>query len=349
MKNLFFFIIIILQISCTNKNETQNANKEQKQNDSKINGVTFVATRDSINDTAITPLKNYHANYAAIVPYAWMKSLAEPTVNYNEQKGWWGEKPQGVITTSKLMKEQGIKVLLKPQIWIGRGDYTGDINLTTHAAWQILESTYTDYIMRFAHLAAQQDIELFCIGTELDSFVRERPEYWQELIKKIRKIYKGKLTYAANWDNYQTVPFWQELDYIGVDAYFPISDQKTPDLIKINTAWDRWKLELSTLSRKRSKQILFTEYGYISADYAGLEPWKNAGIDREVNQEAQHLLFKGLFNAVWDEDWMAGGFIWKHHAEASNWNRYEKRFTPQNKKAQQTIAKTYKKYSAAKP
>jgi hypothetical protein len=169
------------------------------------------------------------------------------------------------------------------------------------------------------------------------------------LIKKIRTVYKGKLTYAANWDNYQTVPFWQELDYIGVDAYFPISDQKTPDLITIKTAWDRWKLELSTLSRKQNKQILFTEYGYISADYAGLEPWKNAGDDREVNQQAQHLLFKGLFDAVWQEDWMAGGFIWKHHAEKSYRRGYEKRFTPQNKKAAQTIAKTYQNTALQNP
>jgi hypothetical protein len=35
-----------------------------------------------------------------------------------------------------------------------------------------------------------------------------RPKYWQELILEIRKVYKGKLTYAANWDEFKRVPFW---------------------------------------------------------------------------------------------------------------------------------------------
>jgi hypothetical protein len=28
-----------------------------------------------------------------------------------------------------------------------------------------------------------------------------------QLIQKIRKIYSGKLTYAANWDSFETIPF----------------------------------------------------------------------------------------------------------------------------------------------
>jgi biotin synthase-like enzyme len=54
-------------------------------------------------------------------------------------------------------------------------------------------------ILDFAQLAQNENIELFCFGT-LGNAVAKRPEYWSQLIKKIKKIYSGKLTYAANWD-----------------------------------------------------------------------------------------------------------------------------------------------------
>jgi hypothetical protein len=60
-------------------------------------------------------------------------------------------------------------------------------------------------------------MELFCFGTELGNAIAKRPQYWSQLIVKIRK-YTGKLTYAANWDDFDKVPFWKELDYIGIDA-----------------------------------------------------------------------------------------------------------------------------------
>lgn len=341
------FVCFIALISCENKNQqvailTKKVENNVVLND-KINGITLVATHNPIESTAITPIVNFNANYAVIVPYAWMKSLDQPQVYYNEERGDWGEKPHGVKKTTVLMKQQQLKVLLKPHLWIGRGAYTGDIDLKSEADWKILENSYTDYIMRFVNIAAQENIEIFCIGTELDSFVTLRPQFWDQLISKIRKDYKGKLTYAANWDNYDDVHFWEQLDYIGVDAYFPVSEEKTPSILTVKESWKKWKVDLSTLSRKRNKKILFTEYGYISADYAGKEPWKNAGEDRAINEEAQAVLYQGLYESLWNEEWMAGGFIWKYHAEESRWRGYEKRFTPQDKMAQDVITNYYGK------
>ncbi|WP_339687561.1 glycoside hydrolase [uncultured Nonlabens sp.] len=344
MKKILYLLLAVSIISCNSPNEkgAQNQLDSNIKTISKINGISFVATRDSIDHTAITPVKNYNANYAAIIPYAWMKSLEQPQVNYEENRGWWGEKPHGVASTANHMKDQGIEVLLKPQIWIGRGDYTGNIKLESEEAWKVLEDSYTDYIMRFVHIAAKEKVGMFCIGTELDSFVKERPAYWLQLIKNIRKVYSGKLTYAANWDNYKHVTFWNDLDYVGVDAYFPLSDEKTPNAATLQQNWKKWKDEMKGVSKKYGKKILFSEYGYISADYAGKEPWKNAGEDRAVNEEAQQVLLQGLYDNVWQEEWMAGGFIWKHHAEKSRRRGYEKLFTPQGKKAQVTVTEAYR-------
>ncbi|AZQ45126.1 glycoside hydrolase [Nonlabens ponticola] len=308
-----------------------------------IDGISFVATRNPIDQTDVQPLLDYNADYAAVIPYGFMRDLSSPEVIYNTDRQWWGETKEGVEKTIELFHTDGLKVMLKPQIWIWRGEYTGNIQLENAQQWKQLEDSYSQYILDYAQVAQDQNVEMLCIATELDSFVDQRRDYWMELIKKIKAIYQGKITYAGNWDSYKNVHFWDQMDYIGVDAYFPLSDQKTPDSTTIANNWKKWKLELSTLSRKHDKQILFAEYGYISADYAGKEPWKNADETREVNNDAQQILLQGMYDNVWNEDWFAGGFLWKHHAEESR-RGFAKRFTPQGKPAAQTVAEAYKKY-----
>ena len=86
--------------------------------------------------------------------------------------------------------------------------------MTNEDDWQVLENSYTQFILLYAMLAQEIDAELFCIGTELEKFIEKRPQYWSNLIKEIKKVYKGKLTYAANWDEFKRTPFWSDLDYI---------------------------------------------------------------------------------------------------------------------------------------
>jgi hypothetical protein len=316
---------------------------QEKQSPDKINGITFVATRNPIDSTDVKPIQaDYAANYAAVIPYGFMRSLNDPEIYFNTDRQWWGERVDGARKTIILFQEENIKVMLKPQIWIGGGDYTGSISMLTNAKWKQLEESYTDFILTYARLAAETNTDIFCIGTEMDSFVAEQPAYWAKLIEQINAIYKGKLTYAGNWDTYDQVHFWDKLDYIGVDAYFPVSGEKTPTLTTLNTSWKKWKNEMSSLSRKHNKQILLTEYGYVSADYAGKEPWKNAGDERAVNIKAQENLLKGLYQNLWQEKWLAGGFLWKHHAE-TGWRGYEKLFTTQDKPAQAVVRANYSK------
>jgi hypothetical protein len=310
---------------------------------SMINGITFVATSSPIDSSAIMRLKTtYRANHAAVVPYAMMRDLNSPEVIFDSERGWWGESTEGATKTIQMMHGQNIAVMLKPQIWVWHGEYTGHIKLETEAQWQQLETSYERYIMNYAKLAQDTQVALFCIGTELESFVAARPTYWNKLITKIKSVYKGKLTYASNWDSYALVPFWEQIDYIGVDAYFPMCDLKTPSATNARASWEKWKVDLSSLSRKRNKPILFTEYGYISADYAGAAPWKDARDEHEVNEQAQMVLLETMYEEVWGEDWFAGGYLWKHHTEIGR-RSLDKQFSTQYKIAEKTVKKQYSK------
>jgi homoserine trans-succinylase len=65
-----------------------------------------------------------------------------------------------------------------------------------------------------------------------------------------------KLTYAANWDDFDKVPFWNELDYIGIDAYFPLSDATTHRCWNLD-AWQQHIKKIEKLQAKTKKNTLY--------------------------------------------------------------------------------------------
>lgn len=310
----------------------------------KINGVSFVSNRHSVDSTHVNPVRNVAANFAAVMPFGFVRSEEKSKVIFNSERQWFGERIEGGRNYITKLQDGNIKVMLKPQIWISRGEYTGYLKMETEAQWQELEHSYRDFILAYATLAQEEKTKIFCIGTELEQFVVNRPDYWVQLIKDIKKIYKGKLTYAANWDEYKRVTFWDQLDYIGVDGYFPVSDSETPTVAEAMEGWRPWKEEMSAFAKAQNKKILFTEWGYRSMNYAGKEPWVSDRSIDNVNLEAQSNATKAVFETLYPEDWFAGGFVWKwfifHDRSGGPENN---RFTPQNKPAEAVIRSYYER------
>lgn len=307
----------------------------------KIKGVSFVAPPKKIDQGAIRPVAEVRANYMSVIPYSFCP-VDSPALLYNAQFQWWGERTVGVIRTIELAHEQGIEVMLKPQIWLRHGTYTGTLEFENDEKWARWEKDFRSYILHFANIADSMNVPLFCIGTELKLSIAQRPQFWTKLIEEVREIYSGKITYAANWDDYKEVPFWSSLDYIGVDAYFPLSDDKKPKLDDISKEWEKWGRILEQVSRKHGKPILFTEAGYRSAQYGLKEPWvvsRKAPLDLET----QRLGYEALFNTVWKEDWMAGMFLWKWFSNDEGINQKDNDFSPQNKPAEELIREHYSK------
>lgn len=308
----------------------------------KINGVSFVASRDSINENHINPIVNVNANYAAIMPFGFIRNLEHPEIIYNTDRQWFGETRAGAKQYIEELYKKNIKIMIKPQIWVWRGEFTGLIEMKSEENWKALENTYSKFILEYAELAEEMQVEIFCIGTELEKFIDKRPQFWFSLIEKIRKTYKGKLTYAANWNEFDRTPFWSKLDYIGIDAYFPVGQSKTPTLKECLKGWKKHKQNIKDSFKKYDKPILFTEYGYRSVDYSGKEPWKSDRSMNQVNLEAQTNTTQALYETFWKEDWFAGGFIWKwfhSHDEVGGLNNHM--FTPQNKPVEAIIKQNY--------
>ena len=308
----------------------------------KINGISFVSSRESINKIHTIPVKKASANYVALMPFGFIKNLKSPEIRYNTQRQWFGETNGGLKQYAKEFKKQHIKLMVKPQIWIWGGEYTGYLTMQSEEDWKVLEDSYEDFILNYAKTAEELKADVFCIGTELEKFVANRPVYWKSLIQKIKKVYSGELTYAANWDEFKRVPFWSELDFIGIDAYFPLSDKKTPTVLDFEKGWQPHKELIKSYSKEYNKPIVFTEFGYRSVNYTGKEPWDAKSITGEVNLEAQKNGLQAVYNEFWKEEWFVGGFLWKwfhNHNEVGG--KQDNRFTPQNKPAEELIKQLY--------
>jgi len=331
------YILLFLLISSCSGAESQTTKR--------INGVSLVSTSSPIQEKDVQQIKNIEANYAAVIPFGFIRDMKTPHVEYNLEWQWFGETHVGVKQYVALLNSQGIEVMLKPQLWVGHGMYTGHIELEKEDDWVVLEKSYSEFILSYAQLANELETPIFCIGTELMIFVNRRPDYWKRLIIEIRALYTGKITYAANWDEFEGVSFWEELDLIGVDAYFPLTESNTPSLSDLEKKWSEYKDKIEVTSVTVNRPILFTEFGFRSVNFALKEPWSSHSVEGEVNLKIQATALQSLFNSFWHEEWFAGGFVWKwfpNHNDSGG--AKDNRFTPQNKPAEKVIKEVYLKH-----
>jgi hypothetical protein len=326
---LLFLLLILFNFSC----------KSQAQ---KMNGVSFVASRDTISSQHIKPVLNVQSNYVALMPYGFIKELSAPNITHNTNRQWFGETKNGLLQYAKRFQKEKVRIMVKPHIWVWRGEFTGNIKMDSEENWIILEESYTQFILTYAKAAENLNADILCIGTELEQFVANRPMYWQKIIKEIREIYKGKLTYAANWDEFKRVAFWKDLDFIGIDAYFPLSNKKSPTIAEYELGWKLHKSEILKVQKQFNKPVIFTEFGYRSVDFNGKKPWDSKRVEGGINLEAQANALQAIYNQFWNEEWFAGGFLWKwFHKHDEVGGEKNNRFTPQNKPAEELIRKLY--------
>jgi hypothetical protein len=238
----------------------------------------------------------------------------------------------------------GMTVMLKPHIdLIDKYDGTywrADIGHNNDENWAKWFSEYRRVILHYAKLAKKNNVAIFCVGTEL-AFTTQKPDEWRKVIQEVRDVFPGKLVYAANWDNFRNIEFWEELDYVGIDAYFPLVYDPDPSVDDIKKGWEKWKNEISSWQKNIGKPVLFTEIGYPSSPHAPHSPWQG-GMEGNADVEIQARCYEAFFETVWQEDWFAGVYWWKWNPNTRSGGMNNRQFTPQNKPAESIIEANYK-------
>ena len=111
-------------------------------------------------------------------------------------------------------------------------------------------------------------------------------DHWRALIEDVRAVFSGRVGYAANFDHYQQVGFWQSLDVMGINAYFSLRDQvfeqETEETL-YPMFLESWGGVLRTIGEYRRGQglehmpLIFTEMGYTRRARSTIQPWADDG------------------------------------------------------------------------
>jgi hypothetical protein len=145
--------------------------------------------------------------------------------------------------------------------------------------------------------------------------------------------FTGKITYAASIDpslglvkpEWQAIPWWDATDYIGVDAYFPLTAGADTSPEDLAAAWQGQKRStdlagqnvgdvikaFDALSQQFNKSVLFTAAGYESISQANTSPPGNKDSpDAVIDQQEQLFDMQALLTTFTQQPWWAG-VIWK--------------------------------------
>lgn len=341
---LFIAIFAVLLIIASTNSNTPNQNQAH---DLTYKGAVLAHIHRIGNGYGSTPSKEMHKhlsgigyNYVQLNTFGFMWDSKRTKV-------YSGGDPSMVDTFVETeiqnLRDMGFKIMLKPHIWIGGLELDPDnwrskIDFDDAQERKRWFDSYTEFILSEAELAQRSGVEMLVVGTELVG-VSKYTDEWIEIIKKIREVFNGKLTYAAEGMNAQKIEFWDVLDYIGIDAYFPLTDKNDPTLDDLVEGWKKYESEIRALSEKFNKKVIFTEIGFKSVEGTAIKPWEWNN-DGKTSQSEQALAFEATRLAFVDKPYLAGIFVWKYFTDMNSDERgnVEKGFTPYMKEAEKVLS-----------
>ena len=206
-------------------------------------------------------------------------------------------------------KSRGLRVIVMPIVLLDDpkdDEWRGTLSPQDWGEW--FES-YREILLHFAWVGQGAGADVLVVGSELVSAERHEKE-WRKTIVAAREVFKGKLTYSANWDVYAQVPFWDALDLVGMNSYWKLGDSPDVTVDEIVAEWRTIQRDLLPFVRKVGKPLLFTEIGWCSLPNAAEEPWdytKKLPADPQI----QRRLYEGFFRAWHGEKDLGGFSVWE--------------------------------------
>lgn len=270
-------------------------------------------------------LKGHGVDAVAVVPYGSYRQGEAGVTN-----GWETDDEDLYVALMKVAHARGIRVLLKPQLWVMPGMFPGAIRIDDAGARRIWFESYRRFILRWARVAERGHADLFAVGTELEKLSGEEQE-WRRVVTEVRKVYGGPLTYAATQGpDFEKLAWWDAVDYIGLNEYYPL-----PDSLDFSGVLEK----AEGVQKRFGKPLILTEVGFASVAGSHREPWSEPR--REPDWAHQVRCYEALMKAFWGKPWFYGMYPWKVSAHGDV-GPEDRSLTPWKKPAMGVLERYYK-------
>jgi hypothetical protein len=242
-------------------------------------------------------------------------------------------------------RARGLSVLIVPHLWIELPNlWRGEIDPGTPERWEAYQQSYRRFVLTWAKAAEEFGADAFSIGVECKSWSGRFGSYWLQLIADVRKIFHGKLVYSANWDEAENVLFWDELDFVGINAFYPLAQNDGASYAEYAQGAERALESAGQLAATVGKPLLFLEIGYTSRPNAAVKPWvwPEDMPGMQVDEFEQARALAALIGASVTKPWFAGFFVWRYYANLDDvsqepgWG-----FSPHAKLAEQVLSNVF--------
>ena len=286
-----------------------------------------------------------------IVPFAYQEDIDTPEIKSSIfDRNRLRSRDSVIVNLRDKAERYGIQLIIKPHLWINNpsgGKWRGDLAMNSEEEWLIWEDRYRKYILHYAQLCEQINSPVFCIGNEFYESTTHRTAFWEDLILKVRAVYTGKITYGANWDReVEAITFWDQLDYIGIQAYYPLTGSDEPEKEEIKQGWQKHLDTIEKISQQYNKPVIFTELGYKSTVDAARIPWewesRTGDFFKKISWSTQRKCYEVFFSTVWEKSWFKGAWLWQWRGESPNTvNPANRTFSTRKKPAYEAIARGF--------
>jgi len=260
-----------------------------------------------------------------------------------------GVSPQDAEITSILSyaHAHGVSVMMRPCVdpdWSKpgtAGTWRGMIGRYYSAAdWATWFAAYQPFLYRYATLAQSLKFDSLCVGMELE-MASLQTELWRETVLGVRNRYAGPLLYAANWGNEGNVQWWDAVDVIGVDAYYPLAPTNTnPAVQDLISAWGPITSSLAALSSKTGKNVVFAEIGYCANNAANVDPAHCNTLG--YCDQCQANLYQAVLQSVYLQPWFEGLYFWAWLSNPDDSGTGAELFTPHGRGASAVMTSFFK-------
>ena len=141
------------------------------------------------------------ATWVSLTPFGRVWDLAPSGVDHTFEAPFAANRA-AVIRAVKQAHAAGLRVLLVPHLWVETGGWRALIDPGDDAGWKQWATGYSRFVLEWAKIAEASGVDMLAVGVELRSWATTiRAPLLTSIIRDVRKVYGGLLTYAANWDD----------------------------------------------------------------------------------------------------------------------------------------------------